>query len=90
MLLDLAIKKAAIIFFPPQPPIIVLNVVVLEAKDLEAKDSDGFSDPYCMLGIKPGIKHLTASRASSTPQHSPKMQADRRRYVRTVLDKDLI
>ena len=43
----------------------MLNVVVLEAKDLEAKDSDGFSDPYCMLGIKPGVKHLTASRASS-------------------------
>ena len=27
---------------------------MIEAKDLEAKDSDGFSDPYCMLGIKPG------------------------------------
>jgi hypothetical protein len=26
----------------------------MEAKDLEAKDSDGFSDPYCMLGIRKG------------------------------------
>ena len=54
-------------------PIIVLNIVVMEARDLEAKDSDGFSDPYCMLGIKPGVKggHLTASRAASSPSTSP-------------------
>ncbi|TRY68734.1 hypothetical protein TCAL_10740 [Tigriopus californicus] len=56
-----------------KPPLIVLNVVVIEAKDLEAKDSDGFSDPYCMLGIRPGVKHLTAARTSSSPQYSPKM-----------------
>ena len=54
-----------------QPPIVVLNAVVIEAKDLEAKDSDGFSDPYCMLGIRPGMRHLTASRTASTPQCSP-------------------
>ncbi len=64
--------------FKLQPPIVVLNVVVIEAKDLEAKDSDGFSDPYCMLGIRPGIKHLSASRASSTPQSSPKRQVRRK------------
>ncbi|CAH8875233.1 unnamed protein product [Trichobilharzia szidati] len=34
-----------------EPPIVVLNVSVIEAKNLEAKDLNGFSDPYCILGI---------------------------------------
>ncbi|OWF45641.1 BAI1-associated protein 3-like isoform X2 [Mizuhopecten yessoensis] len=37
-----------------KPPIVILNIAVIKAKDLEAKDADGFSDPYCMLGIWPG------------------------------------
>ncbi|ELU07462.1 hypothetical protein CAPTEDRAFT_226475 [Capitella teleta] len=37
-------------------PIRVLHVTVVEARDLEAKDADGFSDPYCMLGILPGSR----------------------------------
>ncbi|KAK7113155.1 hypothetical protein V1264_012499 [Littorina saxatilis] len=37
-----------------KPPIVILNVTVIEASGLEAKDADGFSDPYCMLGIMPG------------------------------------
>lgn len=47
-----------------KPPIIVLNVVVIEAEGLEAKDANGFSDPYCMLGIQPG-------NAISPPAVSP-------------------
>ncbi|XP_017779059.1 PREDICTED: BAI1-associated protein 3 isoform X2 [Nicrophorus vespilloides] len=36
-----------------KPPIVVLSVVIMEAEGLEAKDANGFSDPYCMLGIQP-------------------------------------
>ena len=41
------------IFLSLQPPIVVLNVIVIEAEGLEAKDINGYSDPYCMLGILP-------------------------------------
>ncbi|KAF7261298.1 hypothetical protein EG68_01335 [Paragonimus skrjabini miyazakii] len=34
-------------------PTLFLNVHVIEARDVEAKDIDGFSDPYCILGIIP-------------------------------------
>ncbi|XP_076458622.1 BAI1-associated protein 3-like [Babylonia areolata] len=37
-----------------KPPVVVLSVTVIEASGLEAKDADGYSDPYCMLGIMPG------------------------------------
>ncbi len=58
----------------------VLNVIVIEAKDLEAKDTDGFSDPYCMLGIRPSVKqHLSASRTASTPQQSSAHKSNSRR-----------
>ena len=30
-----------------------MNVIVIEAEGLEAKDINGYSDPYCMLGILP-------------------------------------
>ncbi|CAB3259883.1 unnamed protein product [Arctia plantaginis] len=36
-----------------RPPTVVLGCTVLEADGLEAKDANGFSDPYCMLGIQP-------------------------------------
>ncbi|GLH13404.1 uncharacterized protein GBIM_17982 [Gryllus bimaculatus] len=49
-----------------QPPIVVLNVVVMEAEGLEAKDANGFSDPYCMLGIQPG-----SAGAGPPPSPSP-------------------
>lgn len=27
---------------------------MVEAENLEAKDPNGYSDPFCMLGIRPG------------------------------------
>ncbi|XP_069762705.1 BAI1-associated protein 3 isoform X2 [Narcine bancroftii] len=35
-------------------PSLNLKVTILEARNLLAKDADGFSDPYCMLGITQG------------------------------------
>ena len=41
----------------------VLNVFVVEADRLEAKDSNGYSDPYCMLGIRPGESIAPSSKS---------------------------
>ncbi|XP_071043428.1 BAI1-associated protein 3 isoform X2 [Parasteatoda tepidariorum] len=51
-------EKFMAVVHEEKPPIPVLNVTVVEARGLEAKDPNGFSDPYCMLGIQidPGEK----------------------------------
>ncbi len=50
-----------------------MNVEVMEAKGLEAKDANGFSDPYCMLGIIPGNRDIIYEDdvASGPVVHSP-------------------
>ncbi|CAH8675952.1 Cathepsin L2 [Schistosoma haematobium] len=49
-----------------EPPVVVLNVSVIEAKNLEAKDLNGFSDPYCILGIIFG-RYVGQNEKSTTP-----------------------
>lgn len=44
---DLCLFKASEL----KVPTLLLNVDIIEAKNLEAKDANGFSDPYCILGI---------------------------------------
>ncbi|XP_078347490.1 BAI1-associated protein 3-like isoform X1 [Oculina patagonica] len=34
-----------------EPPTCMMKVEVIEARHLEAKDANGLSDPYCMLGL---------------------------------------
>lgn len=42
----------------------------MEACNLEAKDANGYSDPYCMLGIVPGNRKNTNCEQSDTVTHS--------------------
>ncbi|XP_055620183.1 BAI1-associated protein 3 isoform X2 [Toxorhynchites rutilus septentrionalis] len=56
-----------------KPKIIVLTVIVQEAEGLEAKDANGFSDPYCMLGIQPSG---TPPPPSPQPPMTPRTLSD--------------
>ncbi|XP_064115164.1 BAI1-associated protein 3-like [Macrobrachium nipponense] len=85
-----------------KPPILVLNLVVVEAENLEAKDPNGFSDPYCMLGIQPAVqsggipgspRDIYTLAQGSPPPDSPRVRAQvslgSRSSVETESENDL-
>ncbi|XP_070579273.1 BAI1-associated protein 3-like [Ptychodera flava] len=55
-----------------QSPTIILNVTVIGAKDLDAKDANGYSDPYCMLGIMPGAGFDGIADSDEEKEDKPK------------------
>jgi len=59
-----------------QAPKVVLNITVIEARDLEAKDANGFSDPYCMLGLI-GTKSRKHVDLTSMPSQDNMMADDK-------------
>lgn len=57
-----------------KPPILMLNVSVIQARGLEAKDADGYSDPFCMLGIMPSrpVEYQSGEATTYSDDDSPK------------------
>ncbi|XP_069958195.1 BAI1-associated protein 3 isoform X2 [Cherax quadricarinatus] len=82
-----------------KPPILVLNLVVVEAENLEAKDPNGFSDPYCMLGIQPAVvpagghpgspRDVYTVAQGSPPPDSPRTRQGSRSSVDTESETEL-
>nr|XP_032826032.1 BAI1-associated protein 3 isoform X1 [Petromyzon marinus]XP_032826033.1 BAI1-associated protein 3 isoform X1 [Petromyzon marinus]XP_032826034.1 BAI1-associated protein 3 isoform X1 [Petromyzon marinus]XP_032826035.1 BAI1-associated protein 3 isoform X1 [Petromyzon marinus]XP_032826036.1 BAI1-associated protein 3 isoform X1 [Petromyzon marinus] len=71
-----------------KPPVQVLKVTVVEAKGLMSKDPDGFSDPYCMLGIMPGSKD--SPREAAEEKKERKFSLRRRSDKRTPSIKEVL
>ncbi|XP_007528061.2 BAI1-associated protein 3 isoform X2 [Erinaceus europaeus] len=53
-------------------PTFALKVSVVQAKNLLAKDPNGFSDPYCMLGIVPASGTLAQQARPREQRSSPR------------------
>ncbi|CAF0764647.1 unnamed protein product [Didymodactylos carnosus] len=57
-------------------PILILNIEIVEAKELEAKDANGFSDPYCMLGIVPEERKFVQNGGGSSDEEGGSTTTD--------------
>ncbi|XP_010022050.1 PREDICTED: protein unc-13 homolog D [Nestor notabilis] len=63
-----------------ESPVFCLKATVKEAKGILGKDVSGFSDPYCLLGIK------TKSQELANPDHKKRMKA----VVKDLIPEDQI
>ncbi|XP_020607339.1 BAI1-associated protein 3-like isoform X2 [Orbicella faveolata] len=67
-----------------EPPTCVMKVEVIEARHLEAKDANGLSDPYCMLGL------MTEENEDEKTKKIKVCRKKSRSTVRDVLDGESI
>ncbi|XP_056661638.1 BAI1-associated protein 3 [Monodelphis domestica] len=70
-----------------KPPSYSLKVTVVRAKNLLAKDANGFSDPYCMLGILIGQspRELGEKKERKFSFRKRKEKGEKRNSAREVL-----
>ncbi|XP_070571430.1 BAI1-associated protein 3-like isoform X3 [Ptychodera flava] len=65
-----------------KPPATVLKIRIIEAKNIKAMDSNGLSDPYCIVSVvKP--KHSPKSSPKLSPKHSRKTINKRANSIET-------
>ena len=61
---------------------------MVEAENLEAKDPNGYSDPFCMLGIRPG--GCSGSPHVKSPREKSPCARQHRGYVVNVIFNNIL